>query len=54
MKASNEEQDEETVTELAEQIDTLRANITYVQDNIADCQSSIMQMEEAKVQAAGN
>ena len=48
--ASAEENPDQTlITELSEQIDTLRDNISYVQDNIGDCQSYIMQYEETKV-----
>lgn len=32
-----------------EQIEQLRADIVFIQDNINDCQSNIMQMEESKV-----
>ena len=31
-----------------DQVNTLDANITYVQDNINECQSNIMGMEETK------
>ncbi|KAJ3596871.1 hypothetical protein NHX12_003271, partial [Muraenolepis orangiensis] len=31
-----------------EEVDTLGANIDYINDSIADCQANIMQMEEAK------
>ena len=31
-----------------EQIEQLRADIVFIQDNISDCQSNIMQMEESK------
>ena len=31
-----------------EQIEQLRADIVFIQDNINDCQSNIMQMEESK------
>ena len=45
--ASNQEAD--YIHDLQEQIDSLKDNLTYVQDNINESQSSIMQMEEAKV-----
>ena len=35
--------------ELGEQLDNLRSNIAFVQDNINECQSNIMSMEETKV-----
>jgi outer membrane phospholipase A len=44
----------EVVTELQEQIESLKANLTYVQDNINECQSSIMQYEETKVRSTLN
>lgn len=37
-----------TVTSLNEELESLSANIDYINDSIADCQANIMQMEEAK------
>ena len=37
------------VKRLDEQIEQLRADIAFIQDNINDCQANIMQMEETKV-----
>ena len=37
------------LSELTEQIDTLRDNMTFIQDNINECQNSIVHMEEFKV-----
>lgn len=34
---------------LSEELESLGANIDYINDSIADCQANIMQMEEAKV-----
>ncbi|XP_069570579.1 kinesin-like protein KIF21A isoform X2 [Brachyistius frenatus] len=39
---------EKTVLPLNEEVDALTANIDYINDNIADCQANIMQMEETK------
>ena len=40
---------EKAVPPLNEEVDTLTANIDYINDSIADCQANIMQMEETKV-----
>ncbi|XP_041724856.2 kinesin-like protein KIF21A isoform X3 [Coregonus clupeaformis] len=37
-----------SIQSLNEEMDALAANIDYINDNIADCQANIMQMEEAK------
>ncbi|XP_030645550.1 kinesin-like protein KIF21A isoform X2 [Chanos chanos] len=37
-----------TVLSLNEEMESLTANIDYINDSIADCQANIMQMEEAK------
>ncbi|KAM9467421.1 kinesin-like protein KIF21A isoform 3-T3 [Clarias gariepinus] len=37
-----------TVQSLNEEMESLTANIDYINDSIADCQANIMQMEEAK------
>ncbi|XP_072530316.1 kinesin-like protein KIF21A isoform X3 [Salminus brasiliensis] len=37
-----------TVLSLSEEMESLIANIDYINDSIADCQANIMQMEEAK------
>ena len=34
---------------LNEELESLGANIDYINDSIADCQANIMQMEETKV-----
>lgn len=34
---------------ISEEVESLTANIDYINDSIADCQANIMQMEEAKV-----
>ncbi|KAM4618967.1 kinesin-like protein KIF21A isoform 2-T2 [Polymixia lowei] len=39
---------EKAVLPLNEEVDTLTANIDYINDGIADCQANIMQMEETK------
>uniref|UniRef100_A0A1A7W7J2 Kinesin family member 21A n=1 Tax=Iconisemion striatum TaxID=60296 RepID=A0A1A7W7J2_9TELE len=39
---------EKAVLPLNEEVDTLTANIDYINDSIADCQANIMQLEEAK------
>lgn len=38
-----------TIQSLSEEMESLTANIDYINDSIADCQANIMQMEEAKV-----
>ncbi len=41
---------EETyIRELDDQLESLKANIDYVQENIAECQRNIVQIEETKV-----
>lgn len=37
------------VDELREQIDIMKSNIDYLQDQIAECQTNIIQLDEAKV-----
>ncbi|XP_062852541.1 kinesin-like protein KIF21A isoform X2 [Trichomycterus rosablanca] len=37
-----------TIQSLNEEMESLTANIDYINDSIADCQANIMQMEEAK------
>ncbi|XP_066523003.1 kinesin-like protein KIF21A isoform X9 [Hoplias malabaricus] len=39
---------EKAVQPLSEELESLLANIDYINDSIADCQANIMQMEEAK------
>ena len=41
--------EESYIRELDDQLESLRANIDYVQENIAECQRNIVQIEEAKV-----
>lgn len=36
------------IAELDDEIESLKANIEYIHENLTDCQTSIMQMEEAK------
>lgn len=38
-----------SLASLNEELESLSANIDYINDSIADCQANIMQMEEAKV-----
>jgi len=40
-----------SLASLNEELESLNANIDYINDSIADCQANIMQMEEAKVRA---
>nr|XP_021326605.1 kinesin-like protein KIF21A [Danio rerio] len=48
-KISSEDVDaDRTVQSLNEEMESLSANIDYINDSIADCQANIMQMEEAK------
>ncbi len=47
--ASEDTDADRTVLSLNEEMESLSANIEYINDNIADCQANIMQMEEAKV-----
>lgn len=41
-----------SLSSLNEELESLNANIDYINDSIADCQANIMQMEEAKVMSA--
>lgn len=43
---------ERSLVSLNEELESLSANIDYINDSIADCQANIMQMEEAKVTAS--
>lgn len=43
-----------TLASLNEELESLSANIDYINDSIADCQANIMQMEEAKVSIYNN
>lgn len=43
-----------TLATLNEELESLSANIDYINDSIADCQANIMQMEEAKVSIYNN
>ncbi|XP_055047095.2 kinesin-like protein KIF21A isoform X3 [Misgurnus anguillicaudatus] len=48
-KIASEDMDaDRTVLSLSEEIESLTANIDYINDSIAECQANIMQMEEAK------
>uniref|UniRef100_A0A671QYC6 Kinesin-like protein KIF21A n=1 Tax=Sinocyclocheilus anshuiensis TaxID=1608454 RepID=A0A671QYC6_9TELE len=48
-KIAREDTDaDRTVLSLTEEMESLIANIDYINDSIADCQANIMQMEEAK------
>lgn len=40
-----------SLASLNEELESLGANIDYINDSIADCQANIMQMEEAKVRS---
>lgn len=40
---------DKNVVNISEEMESLTANIDYINDSIADCQANIMQMEEAKV-----
>lgn len=40
---------ERHLASLSEELESLGANIDYINDSIAECQANIMQMEEAKV-----
>ncbi|XP_052410499.1 kinesin-like protein KIF21A isoform X1 [Carassius gibelio] len=46
--ASEDADADRTVLSLNEEMESLTANIDYINDSIADCQANIMQMEEAK------
>uniref|UniRef100_A0A672LCT6 Kinesin motor domain-containing protein n=1 Tax=Sinocyclocheilus grahami TaxID=75366 RepID=A0A672LCT6_SINGR len=46
--ASEDTDADRTVLSLTEEMESLTANIDYINDSIADCQANIMQMEEAK------
>uniref|UniRef100_A0A9J8C5J9 Kinesin family member 21A n=1 Tax=Cyprinus carpio carpio TaxID=630221 RepID=A0A9J8C5J9_CYPCA len=46
--ASEDTDADRTVLSLSEEMESLSANIDYINDSIADCQANIMQMEEAK------
>ena len=43
------ESETKPTAKIDDQIEQLRADIVFIQDNINDCQSNIMQMEESKV-----
>lgn len=43
-----------SLASLNEELESLSANIDYINDSIADCQANIMQMEEAKVRVLQN
>lgn len=38
-----------SLASLNEELESLSANVDYINDSIAECQANIMQMEEAKV-----
>lgn len=40
---------DKNVANINEELESLTANIDYINDSISDCQANIMQMEEAKV-----
>ena len=40
---------DKNVININEEMESLTANIDYINDSISDCQANIMQMEEAKV-----
>ncbi|XP_046715478.1 kinesin-like protein KIF21A isoform X2 [Silurus meridionalis] len=46
--ATDSPEAEKAVQSLNEELESLLANIDYINDSIADCQANIMQMEEAK------
>uniref|UniRef100_A0A8C2CZH6 Kinesin family member 21A n=1 Tax=Cyprinus carpio TaxID=7962 RepID=A0A8C2CZH6_CYPCA len=46
--ASEDTDADRTILSLTEEMESLTANIEYINDSIADCQANIMQMEEAK------
>ncbi|XP_051976245.1 kinesin-like protein KIF21A isoform X2 [Xyrauchen texanus] len=46
--ASEDTDADRSVLSLTEEMESLTANIDYINDSIADCQANIMQMEEAK------
>ncbi|XP_014651342.1 PREDICTED: kinesin-like protein KIF21A [Ceratotherium simum simum] len=46
VKESGEE--DKNVVNISEEMESLTANIDYINDSISDCQANIMQMEEAK------
>ncbi|XP_063053107.1 kinesin-like protein KIF21A isoform X2 [Engraulis encrasicolus] len=47
-EAAEGAESEKAVQPMAEELESLVANIDYINDSIADCQANIMQMEEAK------
>lgn len=42
-------QPKERFQDVEDEIEALKANIKYVEDNITECQQSILQLEESKV-----
>lgn len=40
---------DKNIHNINEEMESLMANIDYINDSISDCQANIMQMEEAKV-----
>lgn len=41
--------DSNTLNDLSDQVEALKANIDYIHENIRECQDNIMSMEESKV-----
>lgn len=42
-------QDRSVIRDLEDQIESMKANIDYIQESIAESQANIMQIEESKV-----
>lgn len=45
-----EDEEERLLQEMNEEIEVLNANIDYISDSLSDCQATIVQIEETKVQ----
>lgn len=44
------EAEDRLLQEINEEIEVLNANIDYINDSLSDCQATIVQIEETKVQ----
>lgn len=49
MKDGGGSEADRNIQNVNEEMESLTANIDYINDSISDCQANIMQMEEAKV-----
>ncbi len=45
-----EDEEQRLLQEMNEEIEVLNANIDYISDSLSDCQATIVQIEETKVE----